>query len=138
MPLSLICGPRTTVWTEFARHAARPRSAATRELFTRDPGRHERFSREKVGLLMDFSRQRFDEIALNKLLELIEAVGMRARIDAMWRGDKINSTENRAVLHVALRQPSDAQIGGGDIAKIVMSERERMLAFAEDVRSGRI
>jgi len=87
---------------------------------------------------MDFSRQRFDEIVLNKLIELVEAVGMRARIEAMWRGDKINTTENRAVLHVALRQPAGARIGGAEIEKIVMNERERMLTFAEDVRSGRI
>jgi glucose-6-phosphate isomerase len=119
-------------------HAARLSNVPTRELFARDPGRYDRFSREEVGLLMDFSRQRFDEIVLNKLLELVDAVGLRARIEAMWRGDKINTTENRAVLHVALRQPLGGRIGGVEIERIVMNERERMLAFAEDVRSGRI
>lgn len=131
-------GPRTAAWTELTSHAARLSNVPTRELFARDPGRFERFSREKVGLLMDFSRQRFDEIVLGKLLELVDAVGMRARIDAMWRGDKINTTENRAVLHVALRQPPGAKVGGAEIEKIVMTERERMLGFAENVRSGRI
>jgi glucose-6-phosphate isomerase len=131
-------GPRTPAWAELASHAARLSHIPTRELFARDPGRYERFSREKVGLLMDFSRQHFDEIVLNKLLELVDAVGLRARIDAMWRGEKINTTENRAVLHVALRQPPGAQVGGPEIEKIVMTERERMLHFAEDVRSGRI
>jgi glucose-6-phosphate isomerase len=131
-------GPRTSAWAELAAQAARLSTVPTRELFARDPGRYDRFSREKVGLLMDFSRQRFDEIVLNKLLELVEAVGMRGRIDAMWRGDKINTTENRAVLHVALRQPPGAKIGGAEIEKIVLTERERMLAFAENVRAGRI
>src|ERR1700746_2180025 len=114
-------GPRTAAWTELTSHATRLSGVPTRELFARDPGRFERFSREKVGLLMDFSRQRFDEIVLAKLLELVDAVGMRARIDAMWRGDKINTTENRAVLHVALRQPAGAGVGGAEIEKIVMA-----------------
>src|ERR1700732_4093072 len=103
-------GPRTAPWAELASHASRLSSVPTRELFSRDPGRFERFSRKKIGLLMDFSRQRFDEIVLGKLIELADAVGLRGRIDAMWRGDKINSTEGRAVLHVALRQPPGAGI----------------------------
>ena len=70
------------------------------------------FSRGAAGLLMDFSRQRLDEIALAKLLQLADAVQLRARIDAMWRGEHINATEDRAVLHVALRQPPGAAIGG--------------------------
>ncbi|HEY6923994.1 MAG TPA: hypothetical protein VI653_11025, partial [Steroidobacteraceae bacterium] len=123
-------GPRTAVWTELTANAARLSSVPTRELFSRDPGRYERFSREQVGLLMDFSRQRCDEIVLGKLLELVDAVGLRSRIEAMWRGDKINTTENRAVLHVALRQPPGAAIGGPDIERTVMRERERMLGFA--------
>jgi glucose-6-phosphate isomerase len=133
-----IPGPRVPVWTELISHATRMSGVPTRELFTRDPGRYERFSRDKVGLLMDFSRQRIDEIVLGKLLELADAVGLRNRIDAMWRGDRINTTENRAVLHVALRQPPGMQVGGPEIEKTVMRERERMLAFAESVRAGRI
>jgi glucose-6-phosphate isomerase len=112
-------------------HAARLSSVPTRELFARDPGRFERFSHEKVGLLMDFSRQRFDEIVLQKLLEFVDTVGMRARIDAMWRGDKINTTEDRSVLHVAPRQPTGAKVCGADIEKTVMTERNRMLGFAD-------
>ena len=131
-------GPRTSVWADLTSHATRMSSVPTRELFVRDPGRYERFSREEVGLLVDLSRQRFDEIVLNKLLELVDAVGLRSRIEAMWRGDEINTTEKRAVLHVALRQPPGARIGGPEIEKTVMAERERMLGFAEDVRSGRI
>jgi glucose-6-phosphate isomerase len=138
MTQTTIPGPRTAPWSELVSHATRLSGVPARELFARDPGRFERFSREKVGLLMDFSRQRLDEIALNKLLELVDAVGLRARIDAMFRGDKINTTENRSVLHVALRQPPGAKIGGAEIEQTVMKERERMLGFAESVRSGRI
>ena len=131
-------GPRTPVWPELATHASRLNTVATRELFSRDPGRFERFSRQGVGLLMDFSRQHLDEMVLGKLLDLAEAVGLKDYRDAMWRGEKINSTEGRAVLHVALRQPPGANIGGADIARVVMTEREHMLTFAENVRAGRI
>ena len=131
-------GPRTSVWADLKSHATRLGGVPTPELFNADPGRFERFSRRAVGLHMDFSRQRLDEVVLAKLIELVDAVGLRERIDAMWRGEKINRTEDRAVLHVALRQPAGAGIGGADIEKQVMAERERMLSFAEGVRSGRI
>jgi glucose-6-phosphate isomerase len=111
---------------------------ATPELFARDPGRFERFTRRAVGLQMDFSRQRIDEVVLSKLTELVDVVGLRERIDAMWRGERINLTEDRAVLHVALRQPPGAAIGGAEIERQVLAERERMLSFAESVRMGRI
>jgi glucose-6-phosphate isomerase len=131
-------GPRSSMWADLASHASRLGGVPTPELFSRDPGRLERFSRQAVGLMMDFSRQRMDEIVLAKLIELTDAVGLRERIDAMWRGDRINRTEDRAVLHVALRQPPGAAIGGAEIEKQVMAERERMLSFAEAVRTGRI
>jgi glucose-6-phosphate isomerase len=131
-------GPRTPLWTELQAHATRLAAVPVSELFERDPRRFERFSRERAGLLMDFSRQRLDEIALSKLLQLADTVGLRARIDAMWRGEHINTTEDRAVLHVALRQPAGAAIGGADIENTVMTERARMLGFAEAVRGGTI
>jgi glucose-6-phosphate isomerase len=131
-------GPTTGVWAELTAHATRLAAVPVRELFERDPKRFERFAREHAGLLMDFSRQRWDEIALAKLLQLADAVGLRARIDAMWRGEHINPTEDRAVLHVALRQPPGAAVGGADIEKTVMTERTRMLSFAQGVRSGTI
>jgi glucose-6-phosphate isomerase len=136
MTSALLSGPRTSAWADLAIHANRLAACPTRELFARDPGRLERFSREAVGLLMDYSRQRIDEIVLAKLTETADVLGLRDRIEAMWRGDKINSTEGRAVLHVALRQPPGAGIGGADIERLVMHERERMLDFAEKVRSG--
>ena len=131
-------GPRTPVWKDLVQESQRLARIPVRALFERDPQRYERFSRERAGLLMDFSRQRLDESALAGLLALADAVGLRARIDAMWRGDVINPTEGRAVLHVALRQPSGAAVGGADIEKIVLTERARMLEFAEGVRGGTI
>jgi glucose-6-phosphate isomerase len=131
-------GPRTSVWADLASHASTLGGVPTPELFARDPRRFERFSRQAVGLQMDFSRQRIDEVVLAKLTELLDAVGLRERIDAMWRGEKINRTEDRAVLHVALRQPAGAAVGGAEIEKQVMAERERMLSFAQNVRAGQI
>jgi len=136
--MHLTPGPRTPVWPVLGAQAARLREVPTRELFARDPGRIERFARQAAGFDMDFSRQRIDEVVLARLIELADAVALRERIDAMWRGDHINLTEDRAVLHVALRQPAGAAIGGADIERQVMTERERMLAFAEGVRSGSI
>src|SRR5437879_2879898 len=138
MPATSRPGPRTPVWTELSAHAARLAAVPVQELFERDPGRFERLSREQSGLLMDFSRQRLDEIALAKLFALADAVGLRARIDAMWQGVHINATEDRAVLHVALRQPRGAGVGGADIEQAVMAERARMLGFARGVREGAI
>ena len=136
--MQTIPGPLTGVWADLASHASRLHGVPTRELFARDPGRFERFSREAVGLQLDFSRQRIDEVVLSKLTELVDAVGLKERTDAMWRGEKINRTEDRAVLHVALRQPPGAAIGGPEIERQVMTERERMLSFADAVRAGRI
>jgi glucose-6-phosphate isomerase len=131
-------GPRTPVWKELETHAARLSSVATRELVGGDAKRFEHFSSEGAGLLLDYSRQRVDEPVMEKLLALADAVALKSRIQAMWRGDAINSTEGRAVLHVALRQSRGAGIGGADIEKLVLDERERMLSFAESVRNGTI
>jgi len=138
MSISFMPGPRTAVWGELGAHAARLAGTLVRELFARDPQRYEHFAREQAGLLMDFSRQRLDQATLARLLQLADAVGLRSRIDAMFRGEKINPTEGRAVLHVALRQPQGAAIGGADIERQVLAERERMLGFAEAVRGGTV
>ena len=132
--------PGTTVsaWADLTAQATRLLATPTSQLFASDPGRFERFTREAIGLQLDFSRQRIDEIVFAKLVELADAVHLRDRIDAMWRGEHINESEDRAVLHVALRQPAGARIGGADIEKQVMTERQRMLSFARDVRSGKI
>jgi glucose-6-phosphate isomerase len=138
MTISNHPGPHSSVWGELGSHAARLAAVPVPELFERDPGRFERMSREQAGLLMDFSRQRLDEIALAKLAQLADAVGLRARLEAMWRGEHINTTEDRAVLHVALRQPPGAAVGGAALERLVMEERERMLGFAQGVRGGAI
>jgi len=138
MTLTATPGPRTAVWKDLVADASRLGAIPVRELFGRDAGRYQRFSREQERLLMDFSRQRLDESALARLLKLADAVGLRARIDAMWSGEIVNPTEGRAVLHVALRQPSGAAVGGADIEKLVLTERARMLEFAEGVRGGAI
>ncbi len=138
MTLKITPGPRTPVWAQLQAHATRLAALPVSGLFDSDPKRSENFTRSAAGLLMDFSRQRLDEAALGKLFELADAVGLRGRIDAMWRGDHINTTEDRAVLHVALRQPAGAAIGGAEIEKTVLTERARMLGFAEGVRSGSI
>ena len=138
MKLSLNPGPLTPVWAELAEQAARLILVPVPELFERDPRRFERFTREQAGLFMDFSRQQLDEIALAKLCQLADEVRLRERIEAMFRGERINTTEDRAVLHVALRQPPGAAVGGADIEKQVMAERACMLGFAEGVRQGRI
>ncbi|HEY1900570.1 MAG TPA: glucose-6-phosphate isomerase [Steroidobacteraceae bacterium] len=131
-------GPLTPIWGEIAAHESRLSGVHTRDLFAQDAGRYARFSRSALGLSMDFSRQRIDQEALYKLYALADFVLLRDRIDGMFRGEHINRTEDRAVLHVALRQPRGAAIGGRDIAAEVMTERERMLNFAAAVREGRI
>jgi glucose-6-phosphate isomerase len=131
-----VSGPRTPVWKELETHASRLSSVHTRELVGGDSKRFEHFSAEGAGVLLDYSRQRVDEPVMASLGALADAVALKDRIQAMWRGDPINATEGRAVLHVALRQPRGAGIGGAEIEKLVLEERERMLAFAESVRSG--
>ena len=131
-------GPRTPIWKDLGTHAARLSSVATRELVEGDAKRFEHFSAEAAGLLLDYSRQRVDDPVMGKLSALADAVSLKERIQAMWRGDAINATEGRAVLHVARRQPRGAGIGGAQIEKLVLDERERMLGFVDAVRNGTI
>jgi glucose-6-phosphate isomerase len=138
MPTGTPAGPRTSVWGELETCATRLSTVATRELISGDTKRFDRYTAEGAGLLLDYTRQRVDEPVMTKLTALADAVGLKGRIQGMWRGDAINATEKRAVLHVALRQPPGAGIGGADIEKLVLEERERMLTFAEDVLSGSI
>jgi len=133
-----VAGPRTSVWKELETHAARLSSVPARELVAGDDKRFEHFSAEAVALLLDYTRQRVDEPVMASLEALADAVSLRDHIQAMWRGDPINATEGRAVLHVALRQPPGAGIGGAEVEKLVLSERERMLSFAKQVRTGTI
>ncbi len=131
-------GPLTPIWGEISAHESRLSAVHTRDLFAQDADRYARFSRAALGLSMDFSRQRIDQEALYKLYALADYVHLRDRIEGMFKGEHINRTEDRAVLHVALRQPRGAAIGGADIAAQVIAERDRMLDFAAKVRDGRI
>ena len=128
----------TAAWRALQARATETRAVSLRALRDADPARGSRFAREAAGLYLDFSRQRIDDDGLHLLASLADAAGLRARIEAMWRGEPINTTEGRAVLHTALRVPgvSADGPGGEDIARQVLAERERMLAFAESVREG--
>src|SRR2546421_7697828 len=103
MPATTRPGPRTPVWTDLRAHATRLAAVPVQELFERDPGRFERLSREQAGLLMDFSRQRLDEIALAKLFPLADVIGLRRRVDAHWQGAPIKTTRDPRELHRAPR-----------------------------------
>jgi glucose-6-phosphate isomerase len=129
-----------SAWRALQARASETRAVSVRALRDADPARGSRFACEAAGLYLDFSRQRIDDDGLRLLASLADAAGLRARIEAMWRGEPINTTEGRAVLHTALRVPgvSANGPGGEDIARQVLAERERMLAFAESVRSGEI
>src|SRR5262249_56359974 len=109
-----------------------------RELFARDPARGERFGVEAEGLYLDYSKNRITDETLRLLLSLAEQSGLRQRIDAMFRGERINVSENRPVLHVALRMPANRSliVDGVDVVKQVHEVLGRMRAFSERVRSG--
>src|SRR6201987_281346 len=125
-------------WNALKVHYKKVGERHLRQLFEDDPKRAEKFTVEAVGIYFDFSKNRITEKTLRLLLELAEESGLRGRIDAMFRGEKINVTENRAVLHVALRAPKDASIvaDGKNVVSQVHAVLERMAAFCQRVRSG--
>ena len=130
----------TAAWRALHARASETRAVSLRALRDSDPARGSRFAREAAGLYLDFSRQRIDEDGLRLLTGLADAAALRERIDAMWAGEHINTTENRAVLHTALRVPAESADapGGVQVAQQVLAERERMLSFADAVRAGSI
>jgi len=125
-------------WQALQQHFAAIGPKHLRELFAADPQRGERLTIEDVGLYLDYSKQRVDADTLRLLCELAEACQLPQRIEAMFRGDKINSTEGRAVLHVALRAPTTKKflVDGHDVEPDVHEVLDRMAAFSERVRSG--
>src|SRR5688572_4320840 len=125
-------------WTALGEHHSKLRDVHLRTLFADDPTRGERLTVEAVGLYLDYSKNRVTDETLRLLIQLAEESGLRDRIDAMFSGEKINSTEERAVLHVALRAPRDASIvvDGEDVVPAVHAVLDRMASFAERVRSG--
>jgi glucose-6-phosphate isomerase len=125
-------------WKSLAAHHRQVRDRHLRELFAADAKRGERLTAEAVGLFLDYSKNRVTDETLGLLVQLAEECGLRARIDAMFRGDKINVTENRAVLHVALRAPRNASIvvDGENVVPQVHSVLDKMAGFANRVRGG--
>jgi len=114
------------------------RSRHLRDLFAHDPARGERMTAEAAGVFLDYSKNRIDDETLRLLIALAEQSGLRERIDAMFRGEKINLTENRAVLHVALRAPRGASIvvDGDNVVPGVHAVLDKMAEFANRVRGG--
>ena len=134
-PLPLTQRP---AWPKLAAHFATIGTSHLRQLFQDDPERGERMVLDQLGIYFDYSKHRVTDETLGLLLQLANESGLRARIDAMFSGQKINSTEQRAVLHVALRAPRDASImvDGEDVVPAVHAVLDRMAAFADKVRNG--
>ncbi len=125
-------------WNALKEHFAKVRDLHLRQLFAEDPRRSERFTLEALGLYFDYSKNRITNETVRLLIELAEQSGLRQHIDAMFAGDKINVTEQRAVLHVALRAPKGEQIfvDGADVVPEVHAVLDKMAAFVEQIRSG--
>ncbi len=125
-------------WHALQQHFARIGSQSLRQLFAADPRRGERLTAEAVGLYMDYSKQCISADTVKLLCELAEACELRQRTEAMFHGEKINTTENRAVLHVALRAPAGEKIlvDGHNVVPDVHQVLDRMSAFADQVRGG--
>jgi len=125
-------------WSALKAHYKKIGERHLRDLFDDDPERAEKFTVEAAGISFDYSKNRITEKTVGLLLELAEESGLRERIDAMFRGDKINITENRAVLHVALRAPKDATIvvDGKNVVPEVHAVLNKMSNFSNRVRSG--
>ena len=125
-------------WQKVAAHAAATGGTHLRQLFAADAGRGERLVIDACGLHVDYSKQRITDETLSLLIGLAEACGLRQRIDAMFSGEKINSTEHRAVLHVALRAPRGEKIlcDGRDVVPDVHEVLGRMADFCRQIRGG--
>jgi glucose-6-phosphate isomerase len=129
---------QTPAWKALEAHKGEVAGLQLREIFAADPQRGVKFTAEGCGLYLDYSKNRITERTLELLLALASERGVRERIDAMFRGDKINITENRAVLHVALRAPRGEKIivDGEDVVPGVHEVLDKMASFADRVRSG--
>jgi glucose-6-phosphate isomerase len=137
-PLTKPPRTRQTAWRALASHYKTVSKLHLRQLFADDPKRGERLAVEAVGFYLDYSKNRVTDETMRLLLRLAEESGLRARIDAMFQGEKINITEKRAVLHVALRSPRDESIvvDGENVVPKVHAVIGRMADFSNRVRSG--
>ncbi|MHC4833274.1 MAG: glucose-6-phosphate isomerase, partial [Planctomycetota bacterium] len=129
----------TPEWKALTAHARETRRRTLRELFDADPRRGERFTAEAVGLRMDYSKQHVDSTTMKLLLDLARGAGLKNRITRMFRGERINVTEDRAVLHTALRAPKGTvvEVDGRDVVPEVHAVLDRMATFSRAIRSGR-
>ncbi len=125
-------------WKALKAHCATIRDRHLRQLFADDPGRGERLSAEAVGIYLDYSKNRITDETVRLLVRLAAECGLRERIAAMFRGERINRTENRAVLHTVLRAPKTERVvvDGVDVVPEVQEVLDRMAAFSRRVRSG--
>ncbi len=125
-------------WKALEEHFQQVQNMHLRKLFADDPTRGERLTLDATGIYLDYSKNRITDGTIHLLLQLAEASGLRERINAMFSGEKINVTEQRAVLHVALRAPRDASImvDGENVVPQVHAVLDKMAAFSERVRSG--
>src|ERR1700689_2683834 len=138
MPASTISLTQRPAWKALQAHYDQIHSRHLRAMFAEDPKRGGRLGVEAAGLYFDYSKHRVTDETLRLLLALADEVGLRGRIDAMFRGDKINVTEKRAVLHIALRAPRGASIGvdGDDVVPKVHEVLDRMADFSARIRDG--
>jgi glucose-6-phosphate isomerase len=125
-------------WAELERHYSEIGDRHLRDLFAADPTRGERLTAEGAGLYLDYSKNRITDETIDLLVGLADQSGLAERRDAMFRGEHINVSEDRAVLHVALRMPKDRSlvVDGEDVVKQVHEVLDRMASFAESLRSG--
>jgi glucose-6-phosphate isomerase len=138
MPAQIAPLTERQAWKGLAAHYDKIRELHLRKLFADDPKRGERMTAEAVGLYLDYSKNRITDDTLKLLLQLADESGLRARIDAMFSGEKINITEKRAVLHVALRAPRGASmiVDGENVVPQVHAVLDKMADFSNRVRSG--
>ena len=129
---------KSTAWKALEDHQKKMRDVSLRELFADDPERARRMTAEAAGVFLDYSKNRITDETLKLLCDLAEQSGLRARIDAMFRGEKINVTEGRAVLHVALRAPKSKTIStdGQNVVPEVHAVLDKMADFSRRVRDG--
>jgi glucose-6-phosphate isomerase len=129
---------QSPAWIALEQHFLAIKETHLRELFAADSTRGTRFSLEAAGLYLDYSKNRVTDTTMSLLLELAKASGLVTKIEAMFTGEKINSTENRAVLHTALRadQNSDVQVDGKNVIPEVYAVLDSMAVFAEQIRAG--
>src|SRR6201993_1052846 len=138
MPTTVKTITELPIWKALSAHSQKVGRLHLRELFAQDPKRGERLTTEAAGLYLDYSKNRITDETLDLLLQLAKESGLRERIDAMFAGEKINRSERRAVLHVALRAPNGQSIlvDGEDVVPGVHSVLDRMTDFSNRIRSG--